>query len=454
MRVSSHLMACFILVLICMFQSALAIDTDPAGSGDPHPNVQPSLALNYIVQTEGNFNDLGRISLFAGNFAPGGWEFANGQILPILDNQALFAVLGTTYGGNGTQNFALPDLRGRTAIHEGTGVGLTSRPLGGSFGSETETLTTAHLPVHEHPIASSPPTGPAGGGQPHLNLQPSLTVNHIINANGIFPSRDVQTNSPFLGEVSTTARSVRPDGYEFTDGQSISIVDNQALFALLGISFGGNGTTAFELPDIRGRTAIHEGSGNGLTTRFLGESLGVEEVTLTEAELPTHSHGIPNGSTETVGNNQSHLNMQPSLGMNYIIATEGFFPSRDGLNDQTFIGQVSMFAGNFAPGGWAFTDGQSLPIVGNEALFSLLGTTYGGDGVQTFQLPDLRGRTPIHSGIGNGLTNRTLRDSIGTENVGLTTNTMPMHVHKIPEPTGLLNWLFALPLLVTRKRDR
>lgn len=109
----------------------------------------------------------------------------------------------------------------------------------------------------------------------------------------------------------------------------------------------------------------------------------------------------------------SHDNMQPFLAVNYIIALQGIFPSRSSA--EPFIGEVIMFAGNFAPRDWAFCDGQLLPISQYTALFSLLGTTYGGDGRTTFALPDLRGRAPIHAGNGPGLSNRLLGERGGNE---------------------------------------
>ena len=96
---------------------------------------------------------------------------------------------------------------------------------------------------------------------------------------------------------------------------------------------------------------------------------------------------------------------------------------------EPFIGQIIMFGGNFAPRGWAFCDGQLLSIAQNSALFSILGTTYGGDGRTTFGLPDLRGRVPMHEGNGPGLTPRTLGQKAGTENVVLTTDQIPSHTH-------------------------
>ncbi|RLQ21841.1 hypothetical protein DWB85_10685 [Seongchinamella sediminis] len=108
--------------------------------------------------------------------------------------------------------------------------------------------------------------------------------------------------------------------------------------------------------------------------------------------------------------------LQPYLAINYIIALQGVFPSRSA--ETPYLGEISMFAGNFAPRGWAFCNGQLLAIAQNSALFSLLGTTYGGDGRTTFALPDLRSRVPVHSGNGSqgpGLTARPLGQRGGTE---------------------------------------
>jgi microcystin-dependent protein len=173
---------------------------------------------------------IGTIKMFGGNFAPRSWALCQGQLLPINQNQSLYSILGTTYGGDGRTTFALPDLRGRAPIHEGTGPGLTPRPLGQRGGSETNTLTNNNLASHNH-IASgkvkakngagdeSNPGGgfPAtaatdlyaeaagttmasdavnvtinnnGGQQPVNNMQPYLVVNYIICLQGLFPSRN------------------------------------------------------------------------------------------------------------------------------------------------------------------------------------------------------------------------------------------------------------------------
>jgi len=169
---------------------------------------------------------LGEIMIFAGNFAPRGWALCDGQILPISQNTALFSILGTTYGGNGQTTFALPDLRGRAPIHAGQGPGLSNYTLGQNGGQEAHTLLTNEMPAHSHPLAArnaagtmtnaagnvpaneatgqtavysdQPPDtsmsaaaiGVAGGGQPHNNLQPFLTLDFCIALQGVFPSRN------------------------------------------------------------------------------------------------------------------------------------------------------------------------------------------------------------------------------------------------------------------------
>lgn len=160
---------------------------------------------------------VGEIRMFAGNFAPAGWMFCEGQLLPISENETLFQLIGTTYGGDGQSTFALPDLRGRIPIHQGNGFILAE-----TGGAEEITLTVNQIPAHSHPLltstsvanASSPegkvlaqstsadlyiedtPTvslapvsiGSVGGSQPHTNFQPYLCVDFIISLFGIFPS--------------------------------------------------------------------------------------------------------------------------------------------------------------------------------------------------------------------------------------------------------------------------
>jgi len=160
---------------------------------------------------------VGEIRMFAGNFAPAGWMFCEGQLLPISENETLFQLIGTTYGGDGQGTFALPDLRGRIPIHQGNGFILAE-----TGGAEEVTLTVQQIPAHSHPLLAStnvatqsspannvvaqstsadlyiedvPNVGlnaqsisPLGGSQPHQNFQPYLCVSFIISLFGIFPS--------------------------------------------------------------------------------------------------------------------------------------------------------------------------------------------------------------------------------------------------------------------------
>ena len=167
---------------------------------------------------------VGEIRMFAGNFAPRGWAFCDGQLLAVSQNDALFSLLGTIYGGDGRTTFGLPDLRGRIPIHAGHGPGLSERRLGAKGGAEKVTLTVNQLPSHGHPLigsngngldpnpagnflASSPVMTPyvddvqdnnfasgtisnIGGSRSHTNLQPFLCIHFIIALFGIYPSRN------------------------------------------------------------------------------------------------------------------------------------------------------------------------------------------------------------------------------------------------------------------------
>jgi len=169
---------------------------------------------------------VGEIRMFAGNFPPVGWMFCEGATLPISENEVLFQLIGTTYGGDGESTFNLPNLASRSPLHMGTGPDGTTYQIGESAGTEQETLTTQQIPNHSHPEVAANvagtdqvPTGkvlaqatstqqnllfygtdsvaamnnqaiqPAGGSQPHDNMQPYLCINFIISLFGVFPSQ-------------------------------------------------------------------------------------------------------------------------------------------------------------------------------------------------------------------------------------------------------------------------
>lgn len=167
---------------------------------------------------------ISEIRMVGFNFAPRGWAFCNGQLMPLSQNTALFSLLGTTYGGNGTSNFALPDLQGSAPMYFGQGPGLSAYSQGETSGVENVTLLTTEMPAHNHNIQvvgdlatssglpgtsniaianiptynAGPPTvqmqalstSPVGGSLPHNNMQPYLAVNFVIALQGIFPARN------------------------------------------------------------------------------------------------------------------------------------------------------------------------------------------------------------------------------------------------------------------------
>lgn len=318
--------------------------------------------------------------MFVGKkYAPSGWAFCDGQILKAADHRALFAVLGTTYGGDGKKTFALPDMRGRINVHRGRGFNR-----GQAGGSEIADINAAQVPGHNHTASAAQPTGgksyvgasasvmtaarpiaalnadptsiaaPAGGDNAHDNLQPYLCIHFIIALSG--DMEPVSLLDPFIGEIRLFAGPFTPKGWLRCDGQSLPVADSPELFAVLGTTYGGDGRNTFALPDMRGRTSMHAGLGEGLTLRNLGQSGGSEAVELAENQLPYHSHqtlavpaagaagstmlisapgGAP-GVGHTVVQDQllsdagaggAHNNMQPYAVLNYIVAEHGLVPA-------------------------------------------------------------------------------------------------------------------------------
>ena len=195
-------------------------------------------------------------------------------------------------------------------------------------------------------------------------MRRSVSLLFLAGLMALFHSSPAQAQSdPFLGQIMIVPYNFAPTGWQFCDGQILSIAQNTALFSLLGTTFGGDGRTTFALPDLRGRAPIGTGQGPGLQLYDLGQTGGVEEVTLTLSQIPSHTHvpmgaaavantGSPAGafwamprallyssvapsaamSTEALGSTgggHPHDNLKPYLVMTYIIATQGIFPSRD-----------------------------------------------------------------------------------------------------------------------------
>lgn len=409
--------------------------TGSAGSGAPIENRQPTIELNYMICAVGiypgpdttlsrdyvSFSEyfMGEVRLFAANFAPRGWLPCDGRQLAIAQNQALFSLLGTTYGGNGVSTFALPDLRGRVPV--GTSDEFI---LGSVVGSASTTLLTSQIPAHTHSIGSAA-TGSAGGNQPFDNRQPGLALHHVLMGNDYFES---------VGEVIILANIRVPSGNLRCDGQLLPIAQHASLYSKIGAYYGGNGTSTFAVPDLRGRAIVGVGSGAaGRSAYTLGATAGSASITLGLAELAPHAHAVGSGMTGVAGGGQPFDNRQPVVAMNRRIVCQGIFPTESGGGGDPLLASVHTFAGNMPEDQWFLpSDGREVPIWQSEALFVLIGVTYGGDGTSVFRLPDLRGRVIAGAQFTNspGLV-------YGLESVTLTAAQLPAHVHAAPSAREL-----------------
>jgi microcystin-dependent protein len=355
---------------------------------------------------------MGAIMLVAFDYAPPNWLECAGQTLQISQYTALFSIIGTQFGGNGTTTFRLPDLRSRVPIHVDR-----ANLIGQTGGTESVDLTMEQMAQHRHNFQAtaaeatvSDPSGnllatgasrgvapyvPLGGntktdmaehaiqdngaGQAHDNRQPYLAMKYLICVNGIYPSMaDAEAEAapgaapqaeesaeidtfPYLAEIRIFPYNFTPKGWAACNGQILPIAQNQALFSLLGTTFGGDGTTSFALPELRGRVPLGAGQGAGLTNYPTGAKGGSETVRLTIAEIPSHDHqgelamaaattagpqgnmlageaslftdGEFNATLDPAavgftGAGAGHQNMMPFLTLQYCINLDGVFPSR------------------------------------------------------------------------------------------------------------------------------
>jgi microcystin-dependent protein len=436
----------------------------------------------------------GEIRFLASDRIPADWVRCDGQLLSSGENGALAAALGNTFGGDGVNQFAVPDLRGRVPLQA---VPLM-RPRGQAGGQEKVALTVAQLPAHRHVLRASDSDGdqadpagnvwarseargfgagpadasmhagalaPTGAGQGHDNLMPFLGVGSIIAvANGRTPD-DGAVADVYVGEIRMFAIDEVPAGWIRCDGQLLSSASFPVLFDLMGTRFGGT-AGMFAVPNLTGRVPIHRGPG-----RALAEAGGEESHTLTADELPAHSHqaraaGAPGDGPEPAGRTwgqqsaglaytdgtpeasmspaalsdtgggAGHDNMPPYLPLHFYMSLDGDHPTLEFPSTQPFMGEIRMFPYDAVPVGWSSCDGGTLNVADSAALFFMIGSSYGGDGQQTFALPDLRARAPLHPGQGPGLAARALGEAGGAASVTLTAAQLPSHTHEVRVQTA------------------
>lgn len=375
----------------------------------PVNNLQPSLVLKRYLTTGGSFPAggdnsgldgvpdgalIGAIRIFAGNFAPNQTRETDGGLINISSNTALFSVLSTFYGGNGTNNFAVPDLEGRFSAGREPG-----ESVGTVFGESGISLTQAQLP------ASS-----GGTSEPVSDAQPTMRTTYAIAVTGVFPSDGSIVLEQAVGTVLQFAGNYIPRGYMECDGRLLDIAEYETLYQLIGTTYGGDGENNFALPDLRGRVIL--GAGDGFN---LGDVVGAPSDTIVQANMSVAAGGV----------SAPIPSYQPGLVMNYLIALSGLFPSTDsggGRHDSSlpFIGDIVAVAHNVVPSGYAKAQGQTQPIQQNQALFSILGTTYGGNGTTNYALPNLSGRAVLDDGEGFAL-----GQQLGSPSYSITTANIP-----------------------------
>ncbi len=359
----------------------------------PVNNMQPYLVLNEVIATTGIYPSrdgvggtlsgvIGQIHTFASSyFSSASVQDTDGELVTIATNTALFSLLGTYYGGDGKSTFGLPNLDGRVAVSTGQGPGLANHTIGQNFGANALSF-----------LSSQMPTLYGGTSQPFSNVQDSGAVGWYINAFGIYPSNGgggIYPNT--IGMVGAFAGNFAPNGTIPCDGRLLQIADYDVLFTLIGTLYGGDGQTTFAVPDLRGRSIIGQGLGPDGHNYVVGEVVGQESGTVIASNMP----GGTGGSSIPVGN------MGPGLVMTPVIALSGYF---GGFDDQTpGLGEILFFAGNFTPGHSLAAQGQLLPIIQNQALFSLLGTNFGGNGTTNFALPNLAGRVIVGDSAGHAI---------------------------------------------------
>ena len=269
---------------------------------------------------------VGEIRMFAGNFAPAGWMFCEGQLLPISENETLFQLIGTTYGGDGESTFALPDLRGRLPLHQGNGfilaetggaeeITLTVEPDPGAHASAARAVGDAadspsprrqrarrigrEHAVHRGraPTQHEPGADHAGRRQPAAHQLPALPVRRFHHlAVRDLPVADLRRSTmadPFVAEIRIFPFNFAPKGWAWCDGQLLPLSQNTALFSLLGTTYGGERQEQLRAARPAGpRADASRARARACRCTTSARPGGSETVTLLETEIPSHSHAL------------------------------------------------------------------------------------------------------------------------------------------------------------------
>lgn len=347
---------------------------------------QPTLALPQSIVVGGSYPDFQNDPLGFGTSSSLGFiistvfdpsrvselALANAATIEVGSNQALFSLIGSYYGGNGSSNFSLPNLQG--AIPQYVTNGSSPTQWGQVIGSPSNsvTLNTAMLPQS------------LGGSATPIDItQYGVGIQYLIQTEGLFPTGSSPTPDT-IGMIYPSAVATGggvPDGFLPADGRLLSINEFPVLYTVLSITYGGDGVNNFALPDLRNRVPVGVGVSPTGMPIILGQTFGHRYTQLLQDEL---KGGVPIQTS------------QPSLALNYIVNTTGTYAYLS--EDSPMLGQISLFAGSGVPDGWAVANGQLMSISGNYALYSLVKTTFGGDGITTFALPNLQGRSIVGTG--------------------------------------------------------
>jgi microcystin-dependent protein len=427
---------CVVALLLATGQMTLLFGdtvTGTTGGNQALDNRQPYLAMSYMIAVSGTPPDnaasgptgtqppnrtqpfLGEIKPIPFYFGPSGWMLCEGQSLATADHTALFNLIGYTFGGSGA-NFNLPDLRNRVPIGAGQGQGLPNYLLGNFVGTSYPVLSVANLPAHTHTFSGGN-SQPTGTGAPLDNRQPSLALHFLIAANG---------------EIMIASWAHEPTGWAHCDGRLLNATTFSYLYSNIGTAYGGNGSPSFALPDLRGRTVMGDDPGS---SRPVGLAHGVSQNVLNNAAIPAHTHTITGGNTgSTGGTGDTANNFQPSLVMRWLMSFSGTSPSGDpNAPPPTFpmLSEIRIIAGATADGlpvnNWATLYGDLLPLSMHQTLFGVIGQTYGGDGKDTFALPDLRSRVDI----GNDDSELMLGEASGSELLFISVPQLAAHSHSL-----------------------